>query len=256
MKKTINSTFCLFALILFTGCSGETIHTSAYILGYYDINCLDATDSIVTLENQEYLGIAVWTRDVTNKADAFDKDLSLFNKYREEHNDYGYERRSVYGLFGIPGSNYYPCYDFIAVDVTCDKAIDEKHPAGTSLGDLFYYVATTNRPFIDNNYTGYDYDSHTQSAFFNYRGAWGGIQEFYPVDKPLCDVTPADLMMPSNGEYTYTRGLGDEFVYDFADDARIGTFFIPTSLLVSGSTLTFTYTKDNYEELSACVTIP
>ena len=79
-----------------------------------------------------------------------------------------------------------------------------------------------------------------------------GIQEFYLVDKPLCDVTPADLMMPSNGRYTNTRGLGD----NFADDAHIGTFFIPTSLLVSGSTLTFTYTKDNYDELSAYVTIP
>ena len=83
-----------------------------------------------------------------------------------------------------------------------------------------------------------------------------GIQELYLVDKPLCDVTPADLMMSSNGRYTNTGCLDDEFVYDFADDARIGTFFLPTSLLVSGSTLTFTYTKDNYDELSAYVTIP
>ena len=83
-----------------------------------------------------------------------------------------------------------------------------------------------------------------------------GIQEFYLVDKPLCDVTPADLMMSSNGRYTNTGCLDDEFVYDFADDAHIGTFFIPTSLRVSGSTLTFTYTKDNYDELSTYVTIP
>ena len=255
MKKAVIS-ICLFALILLTGCSGETIHTGAYILGYYDINCLDATSSIITVDNQEHLGVAVWTRDVSMKADAFDKDLSLFNKYRKEHDDYGYEKRSVYGLFGLPGSNKYPCYDFIAVDVTCDKAIDDKHPAGTSLSDLFYYVATTNRPFIDNKYIGYDYDSHTQSAFFNYQGAWGGIQEFYPVDKPLCDVTPSDLKMPSKGSYTNIGELDDESVFDFEDDPRIGTFFIPTALLVSGSTLTFTYTKDDYEELSASVTIP
>lgn len=243
-------------LLLFTGCMGEVINTDAYILGYCEINSLNASSCTTTIGGEEHLGIAVWTSDITMVADAFDEDLTLFKKYRKEHNDYGYDKHCINNPIDFPGRDTYPCYDFIAVDVTCDKAIDEKHPAGTSLGDLFYYVATTNRPFIDNNYTGYDYDSHTQSAFFNYRGAWGGIQEFYPVDKPLCDVTPADLMMPSNGEYTHTRGLGDEFVYDFADDARIGTFFIPTSLLVSGSTLTFTYTKDDYEELSACVTIP
>lgn len=74
------------------------------------------------------------------------------------------------------GHSAYACYTepFASVDITCDQAVDEAHPAGSSLNDLCFFGCYTYAPFIRNGNTGH---------------------EIFPIWKPMDQITQEDMTM-------------------------------------------------------------
>lgn len=94
--------------------------------------------------------------------DNYKEEKGFYNPERYEmyislckkHNDLNYVREVRFMEQGISiGYSYYDL-DPVKLDIVSDADFDEKHPAGASLGDLFYFNSVIPYPFIKNGYQG------------------------------------------------------------------------------------------------------
>lgn len=79
-------------------------------------------------------------------------------------------------LYSSYGKGGFACYteSFASVEITCDQAVDEAHPAGSSLNDLCFFGCYTYAPFIRSGNTGH---------------------EIFDIWKPMDQITQEDMTM-------------------------------------------------------------
>ena len=127
----------------------------------------------------------------------YDEDTKPFYKLCDEHGDKEFCDHWIYKASNAPLFHT----SFLADEITEIEVItrgqwDENHPAGSSLNDLIHFVGISVQPFIDANYEMFDYDTHQASEFFYsiypWRGSFGP-REWYPIDKPLKELTQDDM---------------------------------------------------------------
>lgn len=180
MKTTINITVPLLAILLCGCCQLMTklgvIKSERYVTQYvlpkdnhgirYYYKFLDSTC------------VVKFDINIGDIVSMLSKDREYY-EYKEislKHNDLHYVRDVEYE---IPGPSTFSGYSYFDVDpvkieIVSNKDFDDEHPAGTSLGDLFYFQSITPHPFIKNGYSG---------------------EEFTLINKRLNELTAEDMIL-------------------------------------------------------------
>ena len=122
-----------------------------------------------------------------------------------KHNDISYNQYHVF--MGKPPRDeetvaYFAC-DFTEITVTADKDFDETHPAGTDLSDIVRFMSWSPYKYILSGYSKYyHYDKSDVSTTFDSmmrrymnKECFYEKMEYYPIDKPLKDLTAEDLIL-------------------------------------------------------------
>lgn len=122
-----------------------------------------------------------------------------------------------YNKWIVPFTNASLLTEFSSVEVTCDRAIDSRHPAGASLADIVKLCATSPYRFIRSGYN----DITKTPAFFldhNFNIPNPGYEVvFNMLDRLTADdlklLAPSCYLLfeqrPAPGEYTFTITFRD-----------------------------------------------
>ena len=193
---------CLFSLNSCVLRWWETYHRTTYIIDFYELDSIYVHPVTTEIEGSEYVQLKILpTESVRSVLSLFDDDTAPFYQKCVQHGDVDY--CDLWQPEVTMGPLYHSSYllDEIAeIEITAEDRWDEHHPAGSSLNDLVYIVGLTAQPFIDAGYVGFDYNVTPCSEFFysiydNFRcGEDGmGIFNWYPIDKPLTELTSDDM---------------------------------------------------------------
>lgn len=153
MKK-----FCFYIVIilLFTGCLiGDRVYhgmSTSYVCAYCKYNNTDTFSIEMGYEDNPRFYLIFRSFDASSmisEGAEYDEYMDLCRK----HSDLNYVRKVRWMAGSFFGYEYFDI-DPVAIDVVSDADFDELHPAGTSLGDLFYFNSLTPYPFIKNGYSG------------------------------------------------------------------------------------------------------
>lgn len=235
MKKysTILLLLCVIALCAASCCPAEIkggkYTRSTYIIAFYKMAGIDALTKEVTIYGDAYSQISVLpTRDVQEIASLYDENTNLFYQLCEERNDLDYPAQKVHKLEHSP---LFDCsflaYDISQVELICKQNWDDSHPTGSALNDIARFAGLTVQPFLSSGYKMYDYAVNTLSDFFYsaYPLQNHDEREYYPIDKPLDELTEEDMR-------TWTAGAASAIkTWDYYNKDDWGfflaSFFLP-----------------------------
>ena len=142
------------------------------------------------------------------------KDDVKYNALAEKYNDMSYNGRV------IPGINEALGVEYSAINITCDVAFDEEHPAGESLGDVVMLCATSFKKFIESGYGKNGRDNYPDEL----NDAWwfGNMFGMSPVFKLLNEVTREDLILVEPTMYLYFTKIPAPGEYEFTINVLVG----------------------------------
>lgn len=155
----------------------------------------------VTLPKENSMLLTFEGREVGSMAQ---NDREAYTRLCEKYNDLAFNRMIV------PNSTRALAENISAVDIVCDKAIDEDHPAGASLRDAVKVYAASFNEFIESGYVKFFPFPHDYQGlgFYNGEGA-------SPVCKLLSDLAANDLRLAEPRLYLrFVNGLpAGEYVF-------------------------------------------
>lgn len=206
----------LATLLILAAVSCGYIEVNSYMLGFYDIVSMGAVGRQVNIGGEEYIQLRVHVKKARMVTDVFGDRQSENGSYEElcrKYGDVSFRRRtlSLSANIGEPLQYCWPNADFRSIEVISGHEWDSSHPAGSSLDDLVWFVSQSVYPFIQSSYTAFDYHAYEWSEFF--RSCYGGNHRMYayPVDGPLSEIEPHDMMLLGPGSsLTQPGGLGYE----------------------------------------------
>lgn len=199
----------LFLLLAAVGCSDNntpngpvtppngTVFSQSFVQTYVHPSSLS-----ITHPKANFLLLTFKGREVGNMAQ---EDKEAYTRLCEKYDDLSFNRPIV------PNSTRALDEGLAAIDVVCDQALDENHPAGTSLSNAVKVYAASFKPFIESGYkqTAPFPEDFQGLGFYNGEGG-------SPVCKLLSDLQPNDLILvepelylvfenrPPVGQYKFT----------------------------------------------------
>lgn len=120
--------------------------------------------------------------------------------------------------------------DCSAIDVVCDKAFDETHEAGVSLGDLVKVCAVSFREFIAEEYKPASGSEPFPTEFAGL-GLYDGLGAA-PLFKVLKGLQPEDLKLIGPEIYLYFPKAPDAGLYRFTVTVQMETGVMSTEIPV------------------------
>lgn len=164
---------------------------------------------------------------------------ATFTALSIKNNDISFNRYITFG-WGLAAYNVIPDTDINTINIVSSEYIDEQHPAGASLNDLFQLVAVSPRDFICNNYTPVISDERIDSLMRRHDFLFTNRYFspcYSPIIKPLEVITEYDLRLMGSGDI--------DILYLFALEPK-DKFNCPAY----GKALTITLTYEDKEPIS------
>ncbi len=156
-----------------------------------------------------YIGVVFIGHQVNNRQVSMKEE---YDRLAEKYDDTTYDGK----LF--PDSNRALGRDISAINITCDTAFDEDHPAGESLGDVVMLCANSYKMFVE---SGYD-RSYTFPGYVDEHWCFERKIGLYPIFKPLEDVTRDDLVLIEPAIFLYFAEVPAPGDYEFSIEVRSG----------------------------------
>lgn len=194
----------LLSLLLFCSCESDagteiTEYMPNFIDAYYPYN--DYT--VRVYDNNQFALFAIthpndwyWLKSKDAHKQAMFTELSVRN------NDTSFNQYVTFG-WGLAAYNIMPDIDIKTINIVSSAGIDAQHPAGTSLNDLFQFVAISPRDFINSNYTDViklqDIDKSLREHDLLFCNRYFEVC-YKPIIKPLETVSEEDLRLIGPGD--------------------------------------------------------
>lgn len=244
-------------------CGYFVVHSHSYILGFYEVCSIGAGGEYVDIGGVEYLRVNVHVKEARMVTDVFGNRPSENGSYEElcgKYGDVSYPLRTLNSDAnrGDPVLSSWPNADFRDIDVICNTEWDDLHPAGSSLRDIAWLAGVSTYPYIQNAYSEFRYSPYEWSEFYrNCYGETANDWRGYPVDKPLKDISPDDLILLGFGNMlVQPGGVGyeDADLLYFPPDVQPWMDYDPGSMNFNMFALFIPVSGDGKADLSVVVT--
>ena len=251
MKKILTAFYLVLLSVGIAGCEGNEapgpygrppVNEKSYIQGFFELNDLHVGPISGFKVNKDNNSITLDTSfdaprvyDISNNvglsiligSEGIGKGLINWQKGRDSYFDYYNELVEKIGdtsynsklMYGFSSNGIVAVADTLqSVNITCNKQIDEKHPAGSSLNDLFSVYFEDPYAVIKNGYK-----SLTGENYYSLEGIIPEILKDFPysifgaklssVDlttKPYMGIAwrvLLDTAPETTGEYTFTVSI-------------------------------------------------
>lgn len=276
MSDIFRKTFILiFSCLITVSCADDLVTCNSYILGFYDYDEIGANSEYVDIEGIRYARVNIYIPQAHMVTDVFGDRASENGTFRilcKRFNDTEYEERHLNPKIN-KGNTHLACYPSIeisGISVKGETDWDVSHPRGTSLDDIVLFEGVSIYPYIKNHYVGFDYKNAALSDCFNHaftQNKTFNRNEFYPIDKPLAELSHENMLLLGAGEMSEPGGVGypeHDMLYYTPDvhkeidrnswECNMFTLFIPVEHTGDNS-LTVTIKYNDGKELSTTVTV-
>lgn len=269
------ATILICSCILAVSCVDDIVTCNSYILGFYEYDQIAANSEYVDVGGTLYARVNIYVPKAHMVTDVFGDRPSENGTYMAlcgRFGDTGFEERKLNPdeNRGEPTKACYPSQDISRIYVSCGSSWDGSHPEGASLEDITRFEGVSVYPYIMNDYKEFDYKAATLSDCFNHvfvNARTFNRYQFYPVDKPLAELSQENLLLLGAGVMTEPGGVfypERDMLYYYPDvyenedrnswNYNMFTLFIPAEDTADRS-LTVTLRYKDGSELSTSLTV-